>query len=124
MFQDINLGEYNFTVTMTSNTQIPTTIPINITSEAYDINQPFHNITLICNVSRNVFTLTDLDGNPLESGWIIVRKGASDIQNCSIDSSGKTIFRWLNDSGYNYIVKYRNDAYNPKIIQLASGETL
>ena len=121
VFQDINLGDYNFTVNMTSNTEVPLTASINITSEAFDINEPFHNITLICNVSRNVFTLTDLDGNPLESGWIIVRKGPNDIQNCSIDTSGQTIFRWLNDSGYDYIVKYRDNAYIPNEIVLASG---
>ncbi len=121
-FPDTLLDEYNFTATIQSNIPPFYIETVNFTTEAISINHGFNNITLVCNVSRNVFRLTDIDGKPLESGWIIVNNSTMDLQNCTIDSSGQTIFWWKNSTGYQYTVWYRNDIYNPSAIILASGE--
>jgi len=87
------------------------------------LDKSFQIINLICNISRNIFNLKDVDGTPVDSGWIIVNNG-TDLQNCTIDNEGQAIFRWLNISGYNYTVWYRDVNYNPKNIILASDDIL
>lgn len=124
LITDLPQEKYNFSVSITSNIQPYQITTINETSEAIEIDSPFHNITLKCNISRNIFHLEDLDGTPLESGWIVVSKDSQELQNCSIDITGHTTFRWLNDSGYHYTVWYQDNNYNPNKIILASGEIL
>ena len=68
----------------------------------------------------------DADGEPVESGWINVGNGTDSltIQNCTIDDTGKAIFRWVNTTPsyyYNYTVYYQNNDYNPQLIKLAEN---
>ncbi|MFX1391920.1 MAG: DUF2341 domain-containing protein, partial [Promethearchaeota archaeon] len=109
---------YNFTVNMTSNIEPFQTVTINYTSEAIKIEDPFHNITLICNASRNIFTVEDVDGVPLDSGSIIVSKGTQELQNCTLDATGHATFWWLNTTGYSYKVWYQDIVYDPNPIVL------
>ncbi|KKM85457.1 hypothetical protein LCGC14_1288840, partial [marine sediment metagenome] len=125
VFTNITQLKYNFTVTMDSNISPIYTVTINETSKAILINETFQILTLTCNVSRNIFSIEDVDGVPLDSGWIIVGNNSVDLQNCTINASGKATFRWLNTTGYNYTVWYRDDNYNSgEEISLASGDIL
>ncbi|MFX0133710.1 MAG: DUF2341 domain-containing protein [Candidatus Hodarchaeota archaeon] len=127
-FSNFPQAKYNFSATITSNIHPYQIETINQTSEAIEIDSPLYNIYLICNISRNIFYLEDLDGKPLESGWIVVRHNtlysSQDLQNCTIDTTGKATFRWLNTSGYHYTVWYQDNNYNPNKIILTSGEIL
>jgi len=120
-FSNLEQGEYNFTVTMTSNIGNYVEI-VNITTIL--VNETFQTVNLICNVGMNFFSIVDIDEKPLESGWIIAGNSTHNLQNCTIDSKGKTKFWWLNTTPYhyNYTVYYRNNMYNPKIINLKSGD--
>ena len=119
-------NKYNFTVSMTSNIEPYRTIIINRTVEAILIEGTFQTINLICNISRNIFNVVDIDGIPLDTGWVIVGNSSDPIQNCTIDNMGHATFRWLNMSPYqyNYTVWYRDSNYNPKEIAVASGDIL
>ncbi len=128
LFEDlISLGDkFNFTVAMTSNILPYHTIIINRTSEAILIEGTFQTINLICNISRNIFNVVDIDGIPLDSGWVIAGNSSDPIQNCTIDNTGHATFRWLNmiPYEYNYTVWYHDSNYNPKEIAVASGDIL
>ncbi|MHA2129263.1 MAG: DUF2341 domain-containing protein, partial [Promethearchaeota archaeon] len=124
LFANVVQTEYNFTVTMDSNISPFFTILVNETSNAISINESYQNLNLSCNVSRNIFYVEDIDGVPLDSGWIIVGNSSDALQNCTIDASGKAVFRWLNITGYNYTVWYRDNNYNPKEISVGSGDIL
>jgi hypothetical protein len=115
-----SINGYNFTVNMTSNIEPLRTVTINRTSEAIIIDDPFHNITLICNASRNIFSVRDVDGISLDSGWIIVKKDSINLQNCTIDDTGHTTFWWLNTSGYSYEVMYQDIVYDSNPVLLKS----
>ncbi|MHA2197337.1 MAG: DUF2341 domain-containing protein [Promethearchaeota archaeon] len=124
LFTDLQPTEYNFTVTMKSNINSNLILIINETSKGIMINETFQILNLVCNVSRNTFYIEDVDGAPLDSGWIVVGNSSDDLQNCTIDESGNAIFRWLNTTGYNYTVWYRDDNYNPNKMPVASGDIL
>ncbi|MFX1530639.1 MAG: hypothetical protein ACFFBC_05965 [Promethearchaeota archaeon] len=116
--------EFNFTIYMTSNVAPYHTIIINKTNEAILIEGAVQIINLICNISRNIFNIVDIDGIPLDSGWVEVGNSTDLLQNCTIDSTGHATFRWLNKTPYeyNYTVWYRDSIYNPKEIEIASGD--
>ncbi|MFW9875614.1 MAG: hypothetical protein ACFFG0_21130, partial [Candidatus Thorarchaeota archaeon] len=117
--------KFNFTVFLTSNIEPYHTIIINRTVEAILIEGTFQTINLICNISRNIFNVVDIEGIPLDSGWVIVGNDSDSIQNCTIDSTGHATFRWLNITPYqyNYTVWYRDSNYNPIAgIEVASGD--
>ena len=116
--------QYNFTVSMTSNIEPYHTIEINRTSDAILIEDSFQVINLICNISRNIFNVVDVDGISLDSGWIIVANYTDPIQNCSINENGKATFRWLNNSVYNYTLWYRDVNYNPNNVIIGTGDIL
>ena len=128
IFDDVTSVEYkyNFTVSMTSNILPYKTITINRTSEAILIEGAFQTINLICNLSRNIFNVVDIDRVPLDSGWIIVGNSSDPIQNCTIDNTGHATFRWLDTFTYeyNYTVWYHDSNYNPKKFIVASGDIL
>ncbi|MFX0036940.1 MAG: hypothetical protein ACFE9I_15020, partial [Candidatus Hermodarchaeota archaeon] len=128
MFEDIVSieYEYNFTVSMTSNLPPYYTITINKTSEAILIEGATQIINLICNISRNIFNVVDVDGITVDSGWIIVSNSSGSIQNCTIGNTGQATFRWLNTTPYqyNYSVWYRDINYNATEIIVASGDIL
>ena len=121
--------KYNFTVSMTSTIEPYQTIEINRTFEAILIEGAFQTINLICNVSRNIFNVVDIDGMPVDSGWIIVGNSSDPIQNCTIDNTGQATFRWLDiiPYEYNYSVWYRDVNYNHEnkhSIIVGSGDIL
>jgi len=122
-FTDIQHQGYNFTVTMSSSIG-SFTETINITAQAILVDKVFMIINLTCDVSTNFFNVVDVDGLPVDSGWVIVGNSSDNFQNCTIDSLGQATFRWLNTTPYyyNYSVYYRDINYNPKTIRLASGD--
>ncbi|UCC20075.1 MAG: hypothetical protein JSV62_01985 [Promethearchaeota archaeon] len=115
--------KFNFTVSMTSNYEPYHTVIINKTAKAILIEGAFQTINLICNVSRNIFNVVDVDGITVDSGWIIVGNSSDSIQNCSINNLGEATFQWLDVTPYeyNYTVWYRDPNYNQKKIKVASG---
>jgi 5-hydroxyisourate hydrolase-like protein (transthyretin family) len=123
---DITSQGYNFSVSIESNT-IPGYFEIvNRTTEAFPLKELFSEINLTCDVSTNNFKIIDIDGAPVESGWIMVGNnttGFGKIRNCTIDSNGNAQFWWVNSTpyDYNYTVYYRNNDYNPTDLILASG---
>ncbi|MFW9783800.1 MAG: DUF2341 domain-containing protein, partial [Candidatus Heimdallarchaeota archaeon] len=123
ILSDLIEGEYNFTATIHSEFS-NVTLTVNTTSQGILLDQPFQIINLICDVSSHFFELTDVDGSPLESGWILVGNDTHILKKCYIDPSGHTTFFWLNasPSEYNYTVYYRNSFYDPSTLILASGD--
>jgi hypothetical protein len=121
-FLGIPQAEYNFTVSMSSDIGTHVEI-INRTSEAILIDTDFEIVNLTCNVGTNFFEVEDIDGFPLDSGWIIVGNSTSNLQNCTVDVTGKTKFWWVNSVPYeyNYTIYYQDESYNPSIIELSSG---
>ncbi len=124
-YTKIDVGEYNFTASMTSDIGNHVEI-INTTSETILINETSQTVDLICNVSTNFFNIIDIDGIPVDSGWIIVGNSSHNLQNCTIDSDGTAKFWWVNVTPYeyNYTVHYLDTNYNPQEIILASGDLL
>ena len=125
-FEDIDFGDYNFTVFMSANAKEDLTVIVNNTSNAIPITGSVSEITLKCRVSSHTFTVLDADGAPVESGYITVGNKTIDfgeIQNCTIDQNGNARFWWVNCTPYeyNFTVKYRNNNYNPPLIKLANG---
>jgi len=124
-FTNLSHADYNFTVTITSDIGDHKRI-VNTTSTAIIIDKVYQEINLTCEMSKNTFNIIDVDGKPLESGWIIVGNSTGDtqIQNSTIDSSGEAIFRWLNVTPYqyNYTIFYQDKNYNPSTIWLAKGD--
>ncbi|NVM36033.1 MAG: DUF2341 domain-containing protein [Candidatus Lokiarchaeota archaeon] len=120
-------GAYNFTATISSNVfNEDITKLVNFTYESYQIDKGFQTINLICNITTNFFEITDVDGIPLESGWILVGNESKIFQNCTINS-GKSTFHWIRNSTkneYNYTIEYYDENYNPKVIKLASDDIL
>jgi hypothetical protein len=121
-FSDILYAEYNFTVSMKSDIGNNLEI-VNRTSETILIDKPFQAINLSCNVGINFFEVEDIDGIALDTGWIIVGNSTHNLRNCTIDSTGKARFWWVNTTpyAYNYTVYYQNNQYNPTIVKLTSG---
>ncbi|MHA1985330.1 MAG: DUF2341 domain-containing protein [Promethearchaeota archaeon] len=122
-FTDIIAGEYNFTASIYSDIAGVTEY-VNITSEAISLNQSFQIIDIICDVTSHYFEVIDIDGSPLESGWIMVGNDTHILKRCNIDSTGRTSFWWVDGppSQYNYTVYYSNALYNPSILTLSSGD--
>ncbi|MFW9949874.1 MAG: LamG domain-containing protein, partial [Candidatus Thorarchaeota archaeon] len=114
--------EYNFTVSMLSDIGDHFEI-VNSTYQSILINSSFQIINLSCNVGTNFFEVEDVDGISLDSGWIVVGNSSHNLRNCTIDSYGKAKFWWVNTIPYeyNYTVYYQDDLYEPKIIDLYSG---
>jgi hypothetical protein len=123
LFMNLVQGEYNFTASITSD--IGNLIEIvNTTSQAIVINQSNQIVNIICDVSSNFFEVIDIDGVPVDSGWIIVGNSTHELQNCSIDGIGRARFWWEDTLPYqyNYTVYYQDTDYNPQIIPVASGD--
>ncbi|MFW9773733.1 MAG: DUF2341 domain-containing protein, partial [Candidatus Thorarchaeota archaeon] len=123
LLSNIVEGEYNFTATIHSDIS-NVTLTVNSTSQGILLDQAFQIINIICDVSSHFFEVTDIDGNPLESGWIMVGNDTHILKKCYIDSTGHTTFFWVDapPSEYNYTVYYRNSLYNPSTLSLASGD--
>ena len=125
-FVNIPLGKYNFTVILYSNISSDLFAVVNRTSEPISIDNLDKKINLTCTVSTHEFDVVDADGDPVESGWIYVGNGTDSlkIQKCTIDDTGKAIFRWVNTTPsyyYNYTVYYQDNDYNPPLITLAEN---
>ncbi|MHA2325204.1 MAG: DUF2341 domain-containing protein, partial [Promethearchaeota archaeon] len=123
-FTNIIQGSYNFTATISSNIGNFTEL-VNSTTQPILIDQGFQIINLTCNISRTIFNVLDVDGSPLESGWIIVGNGTDALQNCSITAIGQATFWWVNTTPsfyYNYTIYYQNLIYNPPLIKLKSDD--
>jgi len=123
LFTSLSQKSYNYTVSMKSSIGNHFEI-INKTLKSIIFEETFKIVDLICNASTNFLEIKDIDGLPLDSGWIIVGNNSHDIQNCSIDSTGHARFWWLNTTPYqyNYSIFYKDINFNPKIIKLASGD--
>jgi hypothetical protein len=121
-FSEIPYGDYNFTASMTSDIGNHIEI-VNVTSQSILINSTFQIVNLSCNVGTNFFEVEDVDGIPLDSGWILVGNSSNVLRNCTIDAFGKTKFWWVNSVpyDYNYTIYYQDESYNPSIIELSSG---
>ncbi len=117
--------EYNFTVTMESNI-IDGLIQI-INSSTITFSQLYTEINLICNVTTHIFRIKDVNGDPVESGWVVVGNATSsfgEIQNCTINTNGEARFWWYNFTPsytYNYTIYYRDEAYYVNEIILETG---
>ena len=122
IFSDLVKDNYNFSVILNSYNGMYSEV-VNTTSTAILIENVYHIIHLICNVSSNFFEMIDVDNKPVESGWILVGNSSTVFQNCTIDTSGHAKFWWLNITPYeyNYTAFYQDNNYNPKIIKIASG---
>jgi hypothetical protein len=120
LFTNITQAEYNFTVEITSDIGNHSEI---VNKTTIFIDATLQTIYLECNVSTNLFTITDVDGAPVDSGWVLVGNSTDTIQKGLVDNNGKAIFQWLNTTPYqyNYSVYYQDDNYNPNIIKLTSG---
>ncbi|MFW9782942.1 MAG: DUF2341 domain-containing protein, partial [Candidatus Heimdallarchaeota archaeon] len=121
-FENVSKLSYNFTVEMSSDIGTHTLI-VNKTSEPILVDEPIEVIYLICNVSTNFIEVRDLDGIPLNSGWVIVGNSSHNLQNCTIEKTGHSRFWWVNNTPYNYnfSVYYRDENYNPSIVNVGSG---
>ncbi|MHA1914758.1 MAG: DUF2341 domain-containing protein [Promethearchaeota archaeon] len=123
LFMNLIQGEYNFTASITSDIGNHVEI-VNVTSQAIVINQTNQIVNIICDVSSNFFEIADIDGIPVDSGWVIVGNNTHELQNCSVDGTGHARFWWVDTLPYqyNYTVFYQDTDYNPKIIPVASGD--
>jgi len=121
-FLNLAHGEYNFSVSMTSDIGNHVEL-INITTKPILIAQVFMIINLTCIVSTNFFNVKDADGAPVDSGWIIVKNKTGNLQKCIIDATGQARFWWLNSTPYeyNYTVYYQDMNYKNNTIILATG---
>ena len=121
-FTDLDVGEYNFTATITSFEGAHVSI-VNI-SELIPLQGLFKEIDLICNVSTNFFNVIDVDGISVDSGWILVGNTTDILQNCTLNSMGQARFWWEKTTpyAYNFTMYYRDDNYNPKKIILAQDD--
>ncbi|GAH08365.1 unnamed protein product, partial [marine sediment metagenome] len=120
IFTNISQADYNFTVYISSNVG-PYREIINKTTIL--INEAFQTISLICNVSTNVFEIVDIDGKPVDTGWVLVGNSTDDLQKCSLDNDGQTKFQWLDITPYqyNYTVYYQDNNYNPNVIEILNS---
>ncbi len=81
----------------------------------------FKGLIVSLNVTADLWTIEfeidDWDGDPMNYGYVDISAGNSEIlESLTLDSEGKTTFRWLNASSYNYTVYYDNldyDIQNP-----------
>ncbi|MFW9902105.1 MAG: DUF2341 domain-containing protein, partial [Candidatus Thorarchaeota archaeon] len=123
MFSSLPEQRYNFTISMTSSIGNHFEI-INKTRKSILLEDTINNVNLICNVSTNFFEIKDIDGDPIDSGWIIVGNSTHNIQNCPIDTMGNARFWWLNTTPYqyNYSVYYQDTNYYMDTLKLASGD--
>lgn len=122
-FLNLTHGEYNFTVTMTSDIGNHVEL-INKTIIPILIDHVFMIINLTCIVSTNLFDVDDVDGDPVDSGWIVVGNNSDNLQNCTIDDTGQAKFWWVNSTPYeyNYTVYYQDMNYENNTIILATGD--
>lgn len=127
-FYGIPFGKYNLTVNYTSTNGLIEIVNITLNYEMSKIQQ---NITINTILWTINFNITDVDTQPMETGWVIARNftGDQEISNLTVNSSGIAVFRWLNHTvnwfdylsgnplvignilGYNYSVYYNNSNY-------------
>jgi len=125
IFTNLNLTpvEYNFTVTMEATAIGGLIETVNTTSEAILFEDFISEINLTCNVNTHIFNITDVDNEPVETGYVMVGTDAvGEIQRCDIDSNGRARFWWLNSTPYEYNYTVHYDRYSPKILSLISGD--
>ncbi|MHA1211588.1 MAG: LamG-like jellyroll fold domain-containing protein, partial [Candidatus Heimdallarchaeota archaeon] len=122
-FSNLDTGLYNFSVKIESDVNPGYFELVNRTTQAYLLEALSREINLTCTVGSHFFNVIDIDGAPLESGWIVVGNNThGQIENCSIDETGQTTFQWLDDGyPYNYTVYYQDNDFNEPIVELANG---
>ncbi|MHA2280914.1 MAG: carboxypeptidase-like regulatory domain-containing protein [Promethearchaeota archaeon] len=113
-FNDIPNGYYNITVNYTLGS---------LEEEVFNSTDSgegpyyFNGISYIQDVYTDLWTIdfeiVDWDGIPLTYGYIEVNDslGGPLLDTLTLDSSGKTTFRWRNQSSFYYKVYYDNDDY-------------
>ncbi len=123
-FEGVPFGMYNITVNYTSTEGLTEIVNISLNVQMNEVQQNFTINTILWTIN---FNITDIDYQPMETGWVIVKNFTSGqtISNITVNSSGIAIFRWLNHTvnwtgftniynviGYNYSVFYNNSLYN------------
>ncbi len=123
LFTNISLNWYNFSASIESDFGSIVEI-VNQTSEAILIDKTFQTVNLTCDVGSNFFKVIDIEGDPVDSGYILVGTTSEVLRSCAIDENGNSRFWWVNTTPYeyNFTVKYFDTNYNPNEIILASGD--
>jgi len=123
-FTGLDYGTYNITVNYTiPNTGIETVIYDSslIGERDFIVDQTKHNFTIILDLWAIDFEIVDSSKEPLNYGYIQIynnTKAGDLLDNRTLDSEGKTTFRWKNQSSYYYEVYYENRDYNLNPIAL------
>ena len=114
-FTDVPFGEYNITVNYTLQSGLHEAIVYDsrtIVNGEIEFVGLFTNVTLYTDLWTIDFEVVDVDGFPLNYGYIQVNASGEVLETLTLDALGKATFRWLNRSEYNYTVYYDNVDYN------------
>jgi len=124
VFTGLDYGTYNITVNYTiPNAGIETVIYDSslIGERNFIVDQSRHNFTIILDMWAIDFEIVDSSKEPLNYGYIKIynnTKGGDLLDTLTLDSEGKTTFRWKNQTSYYYEVYYSNEDYNLNPIAL------
>ncbi|MFW9895485.1 MAG: LamG-like jellyroll fold domain-containing protein [Candidatus Thorarchaeota archaeon] len=114
-FTKVPFGFYNITVNYTLNSGLYEEIVFDGRMNPSD-EVEFKGLSAETNVTVDLWTIDfeveDWDGDPLNYGYVNVSAGTNEVlESLILDSAGKTTFRWLNRSSYNYTIYYDNSDY-------------
>ncbi|MFX1454556.1 MAG: LamG-like jellyroll fold domain-containing protein [Promethearchaeota archaeon] len=114
-FTKVPFGFYNITVNYTLNSGLYEEIVFDGRINPSD-EVEFKGLSAETNVTVDLWTIDfeveDWDGDPLNYGYVNVSAGTNEVlESLILDSAGKTTFRWLNRSSYNYTIYYDNSDY-------------
>ena len=114
-FTNVPFGQYNITVNYTLQSGLYEEIVYDsrtIVNGEVEFVGLFTNVTLYTDLWTIDFEVVDVDGVPLNYGYIQVNDSVEVLETLTLDAQGKATFRWLNRSEYYYMVYYDNVDYN------------
>ena len=112
-FTGVPFGDYNITVNYTLPSGSPAIVyDSRITGGEIEFMGLFTNVTLYTDLWTIDFEVVDVDGQPLNYGYIEVNDSLTVLQTLTLNAEGKATFTWLNTSEYYYMVYYNNTDYN------------